>query len=76
MQILSKNTSSEYHVQMDFFITDRGLILFKFHVLMKGVVRGNKNIIDFSANLPNRLSIFKDLLTVFVLYSVLRRLGK
>lgn len=48
----------------------------KFHVLMKGVVKGSKSIIDFSANLPNCLSVLKDLLNVFVVYSVLRRLGK
>jgi hypothetical protein len=48
----------------------------KFHVLMKGIVKGSKNIIDFSANLPNCLSVLKDLPIVFIVCSVLRRLGK
>lgn len=48
----------------------------KFHVLMKGVVKGSKNIIDFLANLPNCLSILKELPIVFVVYTVLRKLGK
>jgi len=30
-----------------------------FHVLMKGAVKGSKNIIGFSANLPNCLSVLK-----------------
>jgi hypothetical protein len=54
MQILSKNISSKYGVQMAIFFYHRYRTSTpRFHVLMKGTIRESKNFLDLSANLLN-----------------------